>query len=266
MGRSLEEIRRRVYESIDGRDVRTRFERFFVVFISTLIVLNVVATILETLPAARVHANWLRAFEVFSVIVFAVEYLTRLWSCTADPRFRDPVWGRVRFVFSPLSLLDLAAILSIHPRVVDLWYLRLFRLARFLRIFKLGRYSESLRIFGRVYRSRRSDLALSIAGALLLIVVVSCLLFYAEEDVPNTQFRNIPATMWMVLNLTTVGYEELRPVTAWGRVLAVVISLLAIAVFALPAGIIASGFSEEMDRRRGKLRRCPHCGKALAEE
>lgn len=265
----LEDARRRVHESIDGRDVHTHFERAFVVFMSTLIILNVIALMLETLPAVKQDAALLRAlnlFEYFSLTVFAIEYLARVWSCTADPRFRHPIWGRLRFMLKPLSVLDLLAISSMLPGVFELRYLRLFRLARFLRLFKLGRYSESWKVFGRVFRARRSDLVLSIAASALLVIVCAFVFYYAEKDVQGEKFSSIPATIWVVMNVTTVGYEELNPKTPIGKALAVVIALLAIAVFAIPAGIFASGFSEEMERRRGLLRKCPHCGKTLTAE
>lgn len=267
MTRELEEIRRLVHESIDGRDVRTRFERTFVFSMSTMIVLNVIALMLETLPDVQQDAEVLRAFdyfEYFSVTVFAMEYLTRVWSCTADPRFRHPIWGRLRFMLKPLSVLDLLAIASVLPGFFELRYLRLFRLARFLRLFKLGRYSESWKVFGRVFRAKRSDLVLSVAASALLVVVCAFVFYYAEKDVQQERFSSIPAAIWVVMNVTTVGYEGLKPETPVGKGLAVLIALVSIAVFAIPAGIFASGFSEEMNRRRGLLRKCPHCGKSIS--
>jgi voltage-gated potassium channel len=257
--------RRRIYELIDGRDVRSRSERAFIVLISGLILLNVATAVLETVPAFSRFRRLFEAFEIFSLTVFGLEYLLRLWTCTADSRFSRPITGRLRFVLTPMSLVDLVSILPslLFFGRVDLLFLRLFRLARFLRVLKLGRYSESLRTLGNVFRSRRSDLGVAASAVALLLLIASSLMYLAEHDDQPAVFSSIPATMWWsVVTLTTVGYGDVYPVTPLGKVLASLIALLSIGLFALPAGILASGFSEEMRKRRSK-RECPHCGAEL---
>jgi voltage-gated potassium channel len=138
----------RIFEAIDGKDVRTKAERAFVLGMSTLIVLNVVAVVLETEPALyRSHEEAFAWFETFSVVVFTIEYLLRVITCTGVAEFRGALLGRLKFISRPLSLVDLLAILPFYLPLlpVDLRILRLFRFARFLRVLKLGRYSESLR-------------------------------------------------------------------------------------------------------------------------
>jgi voltage-gated potassium channel len=257
-------VRGHVYEAIDGRDVRSPFEKTFIVFICSLIVLSVGSAILETLPAlSNRYQRLFDGFEIFFLTVFVLEYVVRLITCTADSRFAHPVTGRLRFIVTPLALLDLAAIapsLLLFGRV-DLVFLRLFRLARFLRVLKLGRYSVSLKTLGNVIRSRRGELGVAAFGAAVLLVVASSLMYVAEHDDQPKAFPSIPAAMWWgVMTLTTVGYGDVYPITSLGKLLASVIALLSIGLFALPAGILASGFSEEMRKRREGKRRCPHCG------
>jgi voltage-gated potassium channel len=122
-------LRSRVYEAIDGRDVRSRFEKTFIVFISGLIILSVGSAILETLPALSTRYERLfDDFEIFFLAVFGLEYVVRLITCTADPRFARPITGRLRFIFTPLALLDLVAILPslLFFGRIDLLFLRLF--------------------------------------------------------------------------------------------------------------------------------------------
>lgn len=260
-------LRSRVYEAIDGRDVRSRFEKTFIVFISGFIILSVGSAILETLPALSTRYERLfDDFEIFFLAVFGLEYVVRLITCTADPRFARPITGRLRFIFTPLALLDLVAILPslLFFGRIDLLFLRLFRLARFLRVLKLGRYSASLKTLGNVIRSRRGELGVAASAAALLILVASSLMYFAEHDGQPKAFSSIPAAMWWaVVTLTTVGYGDIYPVTPLGKLLASLIALLSIGLFALPAGILASGFSEEMRRKREGKQKCPHCGEPL---
>jgi voltage-gated potassium channel len=258
-------LRRRVYELLDVRPEDRGLERALNVALLALIVANVAAVILETVAAIRAeHASFFDAFETLSVAVFSVEYLLRLWSCTADPRFAGPVTGRLRFATSFLPLVDLVSILpSLIPGgVLDLRFMRVLRLARLTRMLKVARYSQSLQTLARVLSAKRSELVVTaIAGALLLICA-SSLMYFAENEAQPQQFSSIPAAMWWgVETLTTVGYGDLYPVTPLGKLMGSVIAVLGIGLFALPAGILASGFSDEL-RRRG-ARKCPHCGLAL---
>jgi len=264
---AYERLKRTVHEAIDGRDVRTGFEKTFIVSVSTLILFNLAAAILETVPALLARYGWFfERFEVASVTVFTVEYFVRVWSCTADPRFAHPITGRLRFMGSRLMLLDLLSILPffVATGFLDLRLLRLFRLARFLRVLKLGRYSESIRTLGRVLRAKRSELGVAASAALMLLLIASTLMYFAENGHQPKVFSSIPAAMWWaVVTLTTVGYGDVYPMTPVGRILASLLAFSAIGLFALPAGILASGFSEEMRKRSGKSRTCPHCGKAI---
>ena len=262
-----ERLKARVHTAIAGREARTPFEKAFIVSISALILLNLAAAMLETVPAvASRYGAFFRRFEIFSVTIFTVEYLLRVWSCTADPKFAHPVTGRLRFMGTRLMLLDLVAILPsfVPAGFLDLRLLRLFRLTRFFRVLKLGRYSESLRTLGRVLRAKRSELGVAASAALMLLLIASTLMYFAENAAQPKAFSSIPASMWWaVTTLTTVGYGDVYPITPLGKVLASILAFSAIGLFALPAGILASGFGDEMRKRSGKTRTCPHCGEAI---
>jgi voltage-gated potassium channel len=259
-------LRRHVYDILHVQPNDHGFQRAFNFGLLALIILNVLAVIFETVEAFNAQYRvGLEAFEVFSVSVFAVEYLSRLWSCTVEPEYRHPLWGRVRFALSFMALVDLVSILpSLIPGgTLDLRFIRSLRLARLARTLKVTRHSQSLQTLGRVLRAKRSDLAVTAIAGLVLLVCAASLMFYAEHESQPQQFSSIPASMWWgAMTLTTVGYGDIYPVTPLGKMLGTFIALMGVGLFALPAGILASGFAEELQRRR-EARKCPHCGVEL---
>lgn len=130
----------------------------------------------------------------------------------------------------------------------------------------MARYSESLITLGNVLKSKKEDLLMTLFIVFLLLVTASSLMYFVENESQPEAFSSIPAAMWWgVTTLTTVGYGDVYPMTPTGRVLGAIISILGIGMFALPTGILASGFAEEIRRRRAKRSICPHCGKDIGE-
>jgi voltage-gated potassium channel len=135
-----------------------------------------------------------------------------------------------------------------------------------LRVLKLGRYSTTLRTFGRVFKAKRIDVALMTLFLAVLVVLASSLMYFIEHGAQPESFSSIPAAMWWsVMTLTTVGYGDIYPVTALGKLLGAVIALIGIGFFALPAGILAAAFADELaSQRKSNSSTCPHCHKELA--
>jgi voltage-gated potassium channel len=242
-----------------------------------LIVLNVLSVIFETVESFY-NRYWgiIWMFEVFSVEIFTLEYVARLWVCNLDERYPGAVKGRLRYIFSPMALIDLFAIVPFYlPLLIplDMRFLRALRLFRLFRLFKLSRYSESMAMFGRIARDRKEDLVITLFIVVIVLVLSSAMMFYAEHDAQPEKFDNIPDTMyWAIITLATVGYGDIYPVTALGRFFSTIIALGGIALFALPAGIIGSSFIEERQKTREKAAEkairndiCPHCGKSMHE-
>ena len=262
----MNRIKTRLHEILNMPGPGDSVSRIFRICIMALILINVVSVIYETTlhPDARA-ASLFGELELFSVIVFTLEYLARLWTCTKDPRFRRPVMGRLRFAITALAIVDLLAIAPFYlPMIlpVDLRFLRALRLFRIFRLFKLGRYSNSLRTLGAVFRSKKEDLLMVLFGMGLLLVIGCSLMYFAEHKAQPESFGSIPAAMWWgVVTLTSAGYSVAVPVTAFGKVIGGIISLLRIGMFALPAGILSSGFVGHMRRQRETPTIvCPHCG------
>lgn len=263
---ALERVRKRVYAIVEVAAPGDTASRVFDVSIMVLIVASVAELVLETVESLHQAApDLFYGVELASIAIFTIEYVLRLWSCTADPRFREPVRGRLRFMRTPMAMIDAAAVLPFYlPFVgVDLravWILRLFRLLRFA---KLHRYSSALQTFSRVLRSRAEALLVSLAFVLTLVLIAGSLMYFAEHDAQPDRFSSIPSSMWWAVEtLSTVGYGDFTPVTALGRLLAGSVAILGIGLFAIPTGILGAAFLEDA-QRQAAARKCPHCGREL---
>ncbi len=243
--------------------------RAFDIFILCLISLNVLAVIFGTVDSVQErHGALLRWFEIVSVGIFTIEYAGRVWSCVTTREYAGAVRGRLRFATRGMSLIDLLAIAPFYLPFLglDLRFVRVLRLMRVVRVAKVGRYYSSLSLIAVVLKKKKEELVLTTALMLILLVLSASVMYYCEHGAQPEQFPDIPATLWWaVVTLTTVGYGDVFPVTTVGRLVASVIAVLGIGMFALPTGILGAGFVEEIQKRKSKPRRCPHCGKDLDE-
>lgn len=263
-------IQRKTYVLLHPELGHSKWDKLINGFIITLILLNVVAVMLETVPSIHdPYTDLFHYFDVVSVAIFTVEYILRVWSCVEDPRYRHGVFGRLRYMFSISALIDLLAILPFYLHAIigmDLRILRIFRLARFLRLFRLTSYMKATRIVVNVFRARKNELILSLVLAVFLIVISSSLVYFAEHLEQPEVFSSIPKTIWWsVITLTTVGYGDMIPHTAMGKFLTGFLLLIGVAIFALPAGIITAGFLEESRKSNRRRINCPHCGSQLPD-
>lgn len=247
----------------------TKWDKILNGFIIILIILNVAAVMLETVPAIYMpYAEFFRIFDMVSVIIFTVEYILRVWSCNHDPMYAHSVRGRLKYMLSFYALIDLLAILPFYIHVfagLDLRVLRILRLLRFLRLFRLTAYMKSAVMVKNVFKTRANDLKLSLVLILFLITIASCLVYFAEHGAQPEIFTSIPATIWWaIITVTSVGYGDMVPITVLGKAFTALITLSGLAVLALPAGIITAGFLEETRKaKKQKTQICPHCGKPL---
>ncbi len=267
-GEEKHSIRRRVHEILSIAKNGDTTSRVFDFALLILIILNMLAVILESVESLHfAYVAWFNAFEIFSVAVFTVEYLLRMWSCVEDSRYKAFATGRARFAVSPLALVDLLAILPFYLSFIsfDLRIIRILRIFRLLRVVKAARYSKTLRIFIKVLARAKTELLFTLFLMGILLLVSSSLMYFAEHEAQPAAFSSIPAAMWWsIATLTTVGYGDIYPVTGLGKLLASFIAIFGIGMFALPTGVLGAAFLEEVRSGR-KLSHCPHCGKALGD-
>ena len=250
-----------------------------------VILINSAALILWTVPRFQdAYAFWFHIIEYCTVAVFLAEYGLRVWAAPEANRSVNPWRQRWRYLRSPAALVDAAALapsafaaveLLITGGGVNLSFLLSVRLLT--RSVKLARYFPSGRRLAIVLRQKSGQLSVTVAGLLFVLVIAASLMYFAESAAQPEVFSSIPAAMWWsVVTLTTVGYGDTVPVTIAGRILAGVIAVLGIGLFALPAGILSAGLLESgaSDRPAGNVagsaaadgRFCPHCGQPLPDD
>jgi voltage-gated potassium channel len=268
------QLKRQIYRIVEVTHHDDLLGKLFDVFMIVLISLNVLAFTFETVDSISIpYKSYFNDFEAISTLIFTLEYAVRLWTCTLESRYRHPILGRVKFALTPLSMVDFISILPYYlflffPSLVFIRELHLLRLAR---LFKIGRYSESMRTLGKVIASKQEDLFSTLFTVFTLLMISSSLMYFAEHAAQPEQYPNIPSSMWWgIITLTSVGYGDVAPITPTGKILGGMIAVLGLGLVALPTGIIASGFAEEVEKKRAKQRqnhisRCPHCSGDLTQ-
>lgn len=247
----------RLYQILEKADKGDRASKIVDLFLMGLILLNILAVIIETVKSVQEQfAGFFIAFEYFSIVIFSAEYILRIWTCTEDPYYKKPILGRLKYMFSFMALIDLMALLPFFlPRLIRLdgRFLRALRLLRIFRLLKFTRYSKAMKMISKVLRSKREELTIAMVIAGLLLVLISCLMYFVEHNEQPEAFSSIPATMWWgVATLTTVGYGDVYPVTVLGKILGGFMAIMGVGVFALPAGILATGFNDVLVEKKEK--------------
>ncbi|MGL1861550.1 MAG: ion transporter [Pseudodesulfovibrio sp.] len=263
-------LKQTLYLLLEDQKELTPAARTVRIFLVILILLNVFALIIETMEdVSATYRHIFHAFELFSVAIFSIEYVLRIWVHKVEKGKGGPILGRIRYALQPLMLVDLFAVLPFFLPFIfpmDLIFLRALRLLRLLRVLKLGRYSDAIQVFFRVAMLKKEQLAVAGFGLGILLIIASSLMYYFEHIVQPAIFGSIPQSMWWaIITLTTVGYGDAYPVTLMGRFLGSIIALLGIGMFALPAGILSAGFVEYDELKKKEAQKCPHCGEEIGE-
>ena len=246
-------IRRRVFEILEVANIGDSTSRVFDIALAGLILLNVVGVIVPTTGALSAgEQRFWNMLEPVSIGLFTLEYLLRLWSCAEDGsgRYRGAARGRLRYLLTPLMILDLLAILPYYlgfSARMDLRFLRLFRL---VSILKITHYSPALTIMATVVKREGKTLIAAFVLLGVLLFSTSTVIYFLERDAQPGAFASILHAMWWgMATLTTVGYGDIVPLTAEGKVFGVFVMFIGIGVFAIPTGILVSGFYHEIKRK-----------------
>ena len=226
-------------------------------FLITLIILNVTAVILESVPSIEARFGiWFLWFERLSVLIFTVEYGARIWSSVekSDEAKERPILSRLRYMMRPLSLADLIAILPFYLGSLFNVDLRMLRALRLLRVLKLSRYSTSIGLLLDALEEEARAIASAVFVLSLLLLIAASFAYVAEHEVQPEAFGTIPdALWWAVVTMTTVGFGDVVPITPLGKVLGGIIAVIGIGMVALPAGLLAAAFSEQIHERERRF-------------
>jgi voltage-gated potassium channel len=272
-------IRKYIHFLLDPGSSAKGISYFIDIFITVVIFINIVALTLETVNKFTTeYRRELILIELFSVTFFTIEYLLRLWVSVENEHYRKSRFPRLRWALTPMAVIDLLAILPFYIGFILGINMKFFLILRLFRLFKLVRYFTALQLMGRVFRAKINELLIAVFFILVLLFFISFVMYYVESKEQPRAFADVPSAMWWgIITLTTVGYGDVVPITPMGKLLGGCIAILGIGMFALPAGILASGFSNELEKitqdkrsktkkkKREKINYCPNCGIDLSK-
>jgi len=254
-------FRERIYHFIDNEEEQSVGSQTFEIIITILILMSIVAIVLESFSFIQLaYGFYFDTFENITLGIFTVEYLLRIY--TADFKFKEaPTWGNAawKLIKSGSGLVDLLAISPIFFQIFasvglinmasqDLRFVRILKITRLLRVFKMNSFTNSIAVIVDVCVEKRHDLGITVFVTFILLFVSATLMWYLEGDDQPDKLPNIIATFWWAIaTLTTVGYGDVYPVTPMGKFMAGIIALLGIGLVALPAGILSSAFIEKLE-------------------
>lgn len=216
--------------------------RYFAFFIQALILISIVTFSVETLPNLKPQTRTiLHSIELFSVIVFTLEYVLRIYVADSKPKF----------IFSFFGIIDLLAILPFYLSFgVDLRSLRALRFLRLFRVLKLVRYNRAMNQFTKAIKSAKEQIFLFIFITLILIYFAAVGIYYFENEAQPEHFSSIfDSLWWAIITLTTVGYGDVYPITVGGKVFTFFILMIGLGIVAIPTGIISSALTNSVDKK-----------------
>lgn len=251
-------FRQKVHALVWPSEFGGQLHDFFDTFIMVWVIVSVSAVVLESITTVQYILNLeFIILDTIAVGVFTIEYLLRIYSVVETKGFRHPIAGRLRYAKTGGAIVDLLAVLpffleALLHHLFDLRFLRVFRL---LRLLKLTKYTGATKTLGIVVKREWPVMASAIFVMFLLVVLTACLGYLFEHEAQPDKFENIPASIyWAVITLASVGYGDISPVTPIGRVITIVLALLGIGIFAIPAAVLSSAFSDQLRIEREALK------------
>lgn len=242
-----------VFPSAYGGELHNLYDSFIVVWV----VISVLAVILESVLSIHYLLNMeFLILDAIAVSIFTFEYCLRMYCCVEEPGYKKALSGRIKMAKSTSSIIDLLAIAPFFLEVflhhlIDLRFMRVFRL---LRLLKLTRYTGATQSLMKVIAREWPVMAASAFIMLLLVVMTASLGYLFEHEAQPEKFENIPQSIyWAVITLASVGYGDISPVTPAGRAMTIVLALIGIGIFAIPAALLSSAFSDQLKSDREAL-------------
>jgi len=247
-----------------------KFGKFVNAIVIFLIVLNALVIMLESLDAYKFkYADFFDTIEVITITIFTIEYILRVYASDYKKGHHSGQ-TKLHYMLSFMGVIDLLSILPFYipfSAIPDLRFLRILRLFRLFRVFKILKLAASLDLIWRVIKSEKRPLLITSFASLILLVFSSFVIYEVEHSAQPLVFDSIFSSLWWsVETLTTVGYGDIYPITPLGKIISSFVAILGIAFVAMPSGIIASGFIQEIkvDKIKGKaISHCPYCGEKL---
>ena len=252
---NLKIIRRRLWQILEQGNENDKASIYTDIFLITLIILNIVAVVLETVDSIYLGYEYsFLIFERVSTFIFLVEYIIRVWVSVEAIKKKNTLSKfmiRIKYMSTWPAIIDLLAVLSgLLPMIFEI-DLRILRALRMLRLLKFSRYFKVMNLLLGVLKEERQSFFAAMFLLTIAMLIASTGIYIFEKDAQPDKFGSIPEAMWWaVATLTTVGYGDVTPITAMGKIFGALITIIGIGTVALPSGILASGFSDQLKRRK----------------
>ena len=247
-------IRKRIWEILEKGNSTDKVSFYTDIFLITLIIFNIIAVLLETVDSIySKYALEFLIFERFSTAVFLIEYILRVWVCVEEKVKKNKIITRLKYASTWPAIIDLLAVLSgLLPMIFEV-DLRILRALRMLRLLKFSRYFKVMNLLLGVLKEEKQSFLAAMFLLTIAMLIASTGIYLFEKDAQPDKFSSIPEAMWWAIaTLTTIGYGDVTPVTGMGKFFGAIIAIIGIGVVALPSGILASGFTDQLKRRQAQ--------------
>ncbi len=246
-------LRKRIWEVLEQSNPDDKISLYSDIFLISLILLNIVAVLLETVDS--IYSQYKLEFLIFerlSTLIFLIEYILRVWVCIENKKKKDGnIQARLKYMITWPAIIDLLAVLSgLLPMIFEV-DLRILRALRMLRLLKFSRYFKVMNLLLGVLKEEKQSFLAAMFLLAVAMLIASTGIYMFEKDAQPNKFGSIPEAMWWAIaTLTTIGYGDVTPITAMGKFFGAIIAIIGIGVVALPSGILASGFTDQLKRRQ----------------
>lgn len=267
----IQRKKQKIYNLLEFRYPQNVFQFFIFVLFATLIAFNVLTIMAETNPILYQELKpTLLMIYLISALTFTIEFLVRLWSCSAsdDERYSDTLKGKLNFIATPKSLVDILIIVVLYIS----FFVGLFSnatvdillLLRLFIVFKIGHFLAVFELIGSVFKYTIKEFMTTIFICVMFLIISSTIIYHFETVAQPEKFSSISSTLWFgIATFTTTGFGDMYPITTAGRFTTICFSFLGVALFTLPAGILGGSFFSSLQEFR-LHRICPECGFVLS--
>jgi voltage-gated potassium channel len=257
-------FRKAIFNVIDDHRSKKLMNKLFHGLLFFLILFSSTILFIETItPVFKKHYQLFVFIEIFTISFFTIEYLLRIYTSVEISSYKHPIFGRLKYAFTPLMIIDLLSIIPMYFFLtsMDLGSFYLFSIFRILRLFKAIRYVKAFQIIGDVFYLKREQLLISFSMIVFMFIFFSFIIFIAEKNAQPEVFKDVTSAMWLTISsITTIGYGDIYPITAIGKTICGLIGISGWLLFAIPTSILTSGFLKITINNKQK-HTCPHCGK-----
>ncbi len=241
-------MKRKIFNIIQIGDKSNQLSRFFDIFITVIIILNILTTFLQTFDELSAFTPLFHIIECVTLAIFCVEYILRCWTADYLYPHLSKARARLHFILSFDGIIDILTIIPLFF-LSGFVIFRMLRVARIFHLFRLNAKYDSFNVITTVLYEKRNQIISSVFIVVILMLASSLCMYSVEHEAQPLVFRNAFSGIWWSMStLLTVGYGDIYPVTILGKIMAIIIAYLGVGAVAIPTGIISAGFVEQYQR------------------